>query len=54
VGSAAVVALLDAGFGAGGASWAVMPLAGIWIVVAVVVGKRHRRLADAAAAPSVR
>jgi AAA family ATP:ADP antiporter len=54
VGSATVVALFGTGLGVGSASLAVMPLAATWLVVAFVVGKRHRRLADAATAPSVR
>jgi ATP:ADP antiporter, AAA family len=54
VGSSAVVALLDAGLSVSGTAVAVMPLAGIWLLVALLVGKRHRKLAEPATAPSVR
>jgi AAA family ATP:ADP antiporter len=41
-----VLTLLEAGLGIAGTAWAAVPIGVIWLGVAVIVGRQHRRIAE--------
>jgi AAA family ATP:ADP antiporter len=54
LGSSAVNALFAAGLAAPAVALAVLPVGAVWLAVAALVGKRHRRLAQAGAGGDLR
>jgi AAA family ATP:ADP antiporter len=54
LGSSAVKALFEAGLAAPAVALAVVPVGAVWLAVAVFIGKRHRRLTEAAGGADLR